>query len=49
LLDAIVQVDKAPGELAREQGADGGLAGTHESSEAENRKAGQKPTIRVQL
>src|ERR1051325_3088202 len=30
-LDAVVEINEAPGELAREERADGGLAGAHES------------------
>ncbi len=37
--DAIVEIDEAPGELAREQRADGGLARAHEAGEAEQRYA----------
>ena len=37
--DAIVKIDEAPGELAGEERADGGLAGAHEAGEAEERYA----------
>src|ERR1700689_390454 len=37
--DAVVEVDEAPGELAREQSAHGGLARAQESGEAEQRYA----------
>src|SRR5262249_40020968 len=36
--DAIVEIDKAPSELACEQRADGGFAGTHEAGESEDRE-----------
>src|SRR5690242_12555002 len=45
-LDAIVQIDESPGKLASEQSANSGLAGTHESGDAENRGAGGNPTRR---
>ncbi len=35
-LNSIIEVDKAPGQLARQQRADGGLAGAHEAGEAEH-------------
>ena len=34
--NAFVEVDEAPGELAGEQGADGGFAGAHETGEAKD-------------
>lgn len=37
--DAVVEIDETPGKLAREEGADGGLAGAHEAGEAEQRYA----------
>lgn len=37
--DAIVEIDEAPSELTREQGADRGLAGAHEAGEAKQRYA----------
>ena len=37
--DAVVEIDEAPGELAREECADGGFAGAHEAGEAEQRDA----------
>ncbi len=36
LLDAIVEIDKAPRQLTREQCADGGFARAHEAGEAEH-------------
>jgi len=38
-LDALVKVDEAPGELAGEEGADGGLAGAHEAGETDYLRA----------
>src|SRR5215472_16469095 len=37
--DALVEVDKAPRELAREERTNGGIAGTHEAGERKNRHA----------
>src|SRR5579872_686058 len=37
--DAVVEIDEAPGELAREKRADSGLAGAHEAGEAKQRDA----------
>src|SRR4029077_15610042 len=34
--DAVVEIDEPPGELAGEQRADGGLAGTHKAGEAKH-------------
>src|SRR5215472_13885943 len=42
-LNALVEINKAPSELAGEERTDGGLAGAHEPSQAENRDAGWKP------
>ena len=39
-LNAIIEIYKVPGELTREERADGGLTGTHETGEAKNRNAG---------
>ena len=39
-LDAVVEIDEAPGELPGEKGTDGGLAGTHEAGEAKHLYAG---------
>ena len=36
-LDAVVEIDKTPGKLARQERANGGLTGTHEAGEAKNR------------
>jgi hypothetical protein len=36
LFDAIVQIDKAPSELTREEGANGCFAGTHEAGKAKH-------------
>src|SRR6266851_1439787 len=44
--DAVIEVDKAPGELASEERANGGLAGTHETGKAENRDAKLLPAQR---
>jgi hypothetical protein len=41
--DAFIKIDKAPGELAREERADGGFAGAHETGEAQDRDAGLRP------
>jgi len=38
-LNAVVEIDETPSELSSEQVADGGLAGTHESGESEDRDA----------
>jgi hypothetical protein len=43
LFDAVVEIDKAPGELAREKRAYGGLAGAHESGETNNGGARRAP------
>lgn len=45
-LDAFIEIDEAPGQLASEQGADGGLAGAHKAGEAENLSARGKPARR---
>src|SRR5437899_858224 len=42
LLNAFVEIDKAPGELPGQERTDGGLAGAHETSKAQNRDAGWK-------
>src|SRR5260370_34402152 len=41
--DAVIEIDKAPGELASEERANGGLAGTHKTGKAENRDAELRP------
>src|SRR5260370_36003098 len=33
--DAVIEIDKAPGEFANEERANGGLAGTHKTGKAE--------------
>ena len=38
--DAIIEVDKAPGELAGEESANGGFAGAHEAGEGEDLSTG---------
>src|SRR5438128_3415494 len=45
-LDAVVEINKAPGKLAREQRADGGLAGAHESGETNDGGARHAPSKR---
>jgi hypothetical protein len=42
LFDALVEIDKAPRELPREERTNGSLAGTHEAGERNNRHAGSK-------
>ena len=42
-LNAIIEVNKTPGELAREECAYGGLAGTHETGKTKNWRAGLRP------
>jgi hypothetical protein len=44
--DAVIEIDKAPSELASEKCANGGLAGTHKTGKAENRYAGLRPAQR---
>jgi len=41
--DALIEIDKAPGKLTGEQRADGGLAGAHETGEAQDRDAALRP------
>jgi len=41
--DAFVEIHKAPAELAGEARADGAFAGAHESGEADNRNARERP------
>src|SRR6266566_3525627 len=42
LFDALVEIDKAPRELPREERTNGSLAGTHEAGERNNRHARSK-------
>ena len=44
--DAVIEIDKAPGEVPREERANGGFAGTHETGQAQNRDAGLQPAQR---
>ncbi len=44
--DAVIEIDKVPGEVLREERADGGFAGTHKSGQAQNRDAGLRPAQR---
>src|SRR5713101_4372536 len=44
--DAVIEIDKVPGEVLREERANGGLAGTHETSQTKNRHAGLRPAQR---
>jgi len=48
-LDALIQIDETPRELAREKRADGGLAGSHESGETNNLSAGGRAAQRKRL
>src|SRR5882724_680864 len=41
--NALIEIDKAPGELTREERADGGFAGAHEPGEAQDRDTGLRP------
>src|SRR5439155_25542635 len=45
-LDAVIEINKAPGELAGQERADGGFAGTHKASQAQDRYAGLRPAER---
>jgi len=38
--DAVIEIDKAPGKLPRQERANGGFAGTHEAGETQNRDMG---------
>jgi len=42
-LDAVIEIDEAPGQLASEERADSGLAGAHEAGEAKDLNAGVRP------
>jgi len=44
--DAVIEIDKVPGEVLREERANGGLAGTHKTGQAKNRHAGLRPAQR---
>jgi len=45
-LDEVIEIDKVPGELPREERANGGFAGTHKTGQAQNRGAGLLPAQR---
>ena len=49
LLDAFIQVDETPRELARQEGADGRLAGTHKTGKAKDLRACGRATQRGRL
>ncbi len=44
--NAVIEIDKMPGEVPREEGANGGFAGTHKTGQAQNRGAGLLPAQR---
>src|SRR5216684_5187636 len=44
--DALIEIDKAPGELPCEERANGGFAGTHKAGKAQNWDAGLRPAQR---
>jgi hypothetical protein len=44
--DAVIEIDKPPSELPGEQTTDGGFAGAHETSKAQNLNAGLGPSRR---
>jgi len=48
-LDAIIQINEMPRELARQERADSSLAGAHESGETNHLDAGLGPTQRRRL
>ena len=44
--NAVIEIDKMPGEVPREEGANGGFARTHKTGQAQNRGAGLLPAQR---